>query len=329
MTGGEPLVSVVTPFYNTRPYLAECIESVLRQSYQNWEYALVNNCSTDGSAEIADRYARLDSRIRVLNNASFIGQVANYNGALAHISPDSRYCKVVEADNWIFPNCLEEMVALAEAQPSVGIIGCQYHEGTRVTAARLEHASPAIDGKTACKMNLVDGVPLFGAPTNLLLRSSIVRGRRPFYDPNSLHPDKDVCYSVLQQWNFGYVPQPLAFIRVDEKSISANLRELGTYDLQRFVLLQKYGRLLFPQEVEFRKISRQIERQHATSLVKRVLTSRRRRDVWRVHCQSLSPYGYELSWKRLLPLVTLAVVRRVFGTWSLAIAGTHEQKPAR
>jgi len=49
----EPLVSVVTPFYNTQAFLPECIESVLRQSYENWEYLLVDNCSTDGSGEIA------------------------------------------------------------------------------------------------------------------------------------------------------------------------------------------------------------------------------------------------------------------------------------
>ena len=43
----EPLVSVVTPVYNGDKYLADCVESVLKQTYQNWEYVIVNNCSTD------------------------------------------------------------------------------------------------------------------------------------------------------------------------------------------------------------------------------------------------------------------------------------------
>ena len=51
----QPLVSVVTPFYNTADYLGECIESVLRQTYENWGYVLVDNCSTDGLSEIAER----------------------------------------------------------------------------------------------------------------------------------------------------------------------------------------------------------------------------------------------------------------------------------
>ena len=62
----RPLVSVVTPFFNTAPYLAECIESVLAQSYSHFEYILLDNCSTDGSSEIAAAYASRDSRIRLI-----------------------------------------------------------------------------------------------------------------------------------------------------------------------------------------------------------------------------------------------------------------------
>ena len=60
----QPLVSVVTPFYNTADYLRECIESVLAQTYTRFEYILVDNQSTDGSAEIAAEYSKRDSRIR-------------------------------------------------------------------------------------------------------------------------------------------------------------------------------------------------------------------------------------------------------------------------
>ena len=61
----QPLISVVTPVYNTEKYLAECIASVLGQTYQNWEYVIVNNCSTDKSLEIAQRYVQEIPRIRV------------------------------------------------------------------------------------------------------------------------------------------------------------------------------------------------------------------------------------------------------------------------
>ena len=97
MESEAPLVSFVTPFYNTAAYLEECITSVLRQTYRNWEYVLVNNCSTDSSAEIADRYAKqYPGRIRLQHNTAFLSQVQDYNAALRAVSPESKYCKVVQ-----------------------------------------------------------------------------------------------------------------------------------------------------------------------------------------------------------------------------------------
>ena len=109
----RPLVSIVTPVYNDAHYLSECIESILAQTYPQWEYTILNNCSTDGSAEIARRYAARDARIRVYDNASCLPAVANHNAAIRRISSESKYCKIVFSDDWIFPECLDRMVSLS------------------------------------------------------------------------------------------------------------------------------------------------------------------------------------------------------------------------
>lgn len=88
---GCPLVSVVTPFYNTAAYLDEAIRSVRAQRYANFEYILADNCSTDGSLEIARHHAAEDPRIRVIAATEFIAQFPNYNRALRLISPQARY----------------------------------------------------------------------------------------------------------------------------------------------------------------------------------------------------------------------------------------------
>ena len=82
-----PLVTVLTPVYNGEAYFAECIESVLSQTYQNFEYIIVNNCSTDRSLEIAKTYAARDSRVRIHTNEKFVDVIANHNTAFRLMSP--------------------------------------------------------------------------------------------------------------------------------------------------------------------------------------------------------------------------------------------------
>jgi glycosyltransferase involved in cell wall biosynthesis len=115
----QPMVSVVVPAHNEAQNISECIESVLAQTHQNWECIILDNCSTDGTGEIAHQYAARDPRIHVRENKELLRAVANFNSALRQISGESKYCKIVFADDWIFPECLERMVAVAEEQPSV------------------------------------------------------------------------------------------------------------------------------------------------------------------------------------------------------------------
>src|ERR1700683_1050672 len=105
-----PLVSVVTPAYNEEKYLGECIESVLAQTYTNWDYTIVNNGSTDGTLAIAQKYAAANPRIRVISHDTVIPALANFNFSLRQASTASKYYKMVLADDWMFPECLERMV---------------------------------------------------------------------------------------------------------------------------------------------------------------------------------------------------------------------------
>ncbi len=87
--GTQPLVSVVTPVYNGEAFLDQCIESVLRQTYDNWEYVLLDNASTDRTPEIIAAYAEREPRIRVLRNPEVLPQIPNWNRSMRAISGDS------------------------------------------------------------------------------------------------------------------------------------------------------------------------------------------------------------------------------------------------
>src|SRR4051794_31352050 len=93
----EPLVSVVTPVFNGEAYLAECIESVLGQTYSRWDYTIVDNCSSDRTLSIARKYAAADPRIRIHCNDTHVRVIQNFNIAFRQISPESKYCKPLSA----------------------------------------------------------------------------------------------------------------------------------------------------------------------------------------------------------------------------------------
>jgi glycosyltransferase involved in cell wall biosynthesis len=114
-----PLVSVISPVYNGEAHLAECIESVLAQTYPDWEYLVVDNCSTDRTFEIAERYAKQDARVPIVRNERFVSAAQNHNIGLGQMSSESRYCKFVHADDWLFAECL----AVAEAQTGAYAFG--------------------------------------------------------------------------------------------------------------------------------------------------------------------------------------------------------------
>lgn len=80
----SPLVSIITPVFNTEKYITDTIDSVLNQTYENWELLLVDDCSSDRSFELISDYAQLDTRIRVFNNKINSKAFETRNVALRH-----------------------------------------------------------------------------------------------------------------------------------------------------------------------------------------------------------------------------------------------------
>jgi len=238
-----PLVSVVVPFYNAERFLAECIESVLAQTFEHWEMILLNNGSTDASLAIAERFAAKDSRIRIHSNREVLPVKRNHNLALRLLSPASKYCKVLHADDLMFPECLAKMVAVAEDNPAVGIVSSYALDGVRVRWAGLPPARTVFSGQEICRATLLRKLYVFGSPSSLLIRSDLVRSRPNFYD-EALHPYADVaaCYETLRNSDFAFVHQILTFTREHKQSLSFTLKwRLGTQPSLQLELLVRYG----------------------------------------------------------------------------------------
>ena len=249
------LVSVVTPVYNGAEYIAECIEGVVRQTYEHWEYVILDNCSTDQTLEIARSYEAHDSRIRVVAADVFVGAVENANRVLRELSPASKYCKVLHADDWLFPECLERMVELAEQNPSVGIVSAYRLEESKVTLDGLPHTISVLPGREIARATLLDWPYgyLFGSPSSLLIRSDLIRARDPFYNPeNRFTNDLEACYEVLHAADFGFVHQVLTFTRRAEGSPFSAYVRLGAQLPDAISLYERYGPVYLEQD-EYRR----------------------------------------------------------------------------
>jgi glycosyltransferase involved in cell wall biosynthesis len=298
MSAREPLVSVVTPVYNGEPYLRECIESVLAQTYSSWDYTIVNNCSTDGSLEIAREYAARDPRIRVVDNERFVRVIENHNIAFRQISPASEYCKVVAADDWIFPECLERMVRVGEEHPRVLIVGAYALSGAVVEwSGVLRYPSTVVPGRDACRGRLLGGRSVFGNPSAVLFRSSIVRSREAFFNETNLHADTEVCYEFLQDGDFGFVHQVLTYRREREQSMTSLSRELNTYLPNKMAELVVYGPKYLSEEELERRIRAQLD-EYYRYLGRRAF-KRPGAKFWNYHREKLTALGHPMSRRRV------------------------------
>jgi glycosyltransferase involved in cell wall biosynthesis len=253
----EPLVSVVTPVYNGQRYLAECAESVLRQTYSRWEYLIADNASTDQTSTIADEFAARDARIRVIHETEFVDVLASHNRAVRTIHPSTRYLKIVHADDWLYPECLERMVQVAEKHPAVGVVS-----SFRLVGNHVEHESPMPYSQSTMRGRDVVRWELFGpkgstwvtgSDSSLMFRAHFVRRANNFYDPTVWHCDTDTAYRVLMESDFGFVHQALTFTRRHPGALTPFSYRVWSFITRDGRLLMRYGpRLLSAREYRTR-----------------------------------------------------------------------------
>jgi glycosyltransferase involved in cell wall biosynthesis len=117
----SPLVSVCLPNLNTRPYLQERIDTILSQTYSNWELVVSDNFSDDGSWEFLQSVAAQDSRVSI-GQAPRAGLYPNWNNCLRRAK--GKYVYIATSDDTMAADCLEKMVDALERHPTVDLAHC-------------------------------------------------------------------------------------------------------------------------------------------------------------------------------------------------------------
>jgi glycosyltransferase involved in cell wall biosynthesis len=306
VTDSQPAVSIVTPVYNGERYLAQCVESVLAQTYQNWEYIIVNNSSSDRTSEIAAEYHARDRRIRLVNCSEFVGVIENHNRAFRLISPDSVYCKVVSADDWLLPECILRLVEKAEQNPRVGIVGSYaiHSKGIRWIGLPLDRS--VFDGSEVCRLYLLGVLDSFATPSSVLYRSSLVRSRDAFFPGSMPNADLEAALIALESVDFAFVHQILSFLRIHKEAVSSDLFELSSFLHDRIQFLAEYGPM-YLTDAERQGRERQLLSELYDSLAVGFVNLKGK-EFWDYHLRRLTHAGHPFRRTRLAGAVCMKLL---------------------
>jgi glycosyltransferase involved in cell wall biosynthesis len=330
----QPLVSIVTPVYNGAEYLSECIESILAQTYHNWDLTIVDNCSTDETPEIVRRYAAQDCRIRIHINRDFLPVMVNHNAAFRQISPASKYCKVVFADDWIFPECIERMVSTAEEFPSVGLVGAYVLQGADVICTGLPYKTRMVSGREICRRHLLDRLYVFGSANAVLYRTDLIKSRDPFYNEENIHGDTEACFTLLKNSDFGFVHQVLTFTRVRPESLTTISHDFQTDRAGTLQVLLAHGPEYLTRD-ELDVLLRRHISDYYKYLSKCFLLGHRQ--ILNFHKKKLMEAGVGFSWRQLAggmfaamwghALQPKSTIQKLLKTATRPASSVHKQSP--
>ncbi len=304
-----PMISVLTPVYNGERYLAECIESVQAQTCTNWEYIIVDNCSKDGSAELAERYAATDERIRVVRCTEFVNVHRNFSRCARLMHSGSKYCKFLAADDWMYPECLARMVSVAERHPTVGIVTSYRLLGNELGhGGFVPYTVEVVPGVQLVRAALLDEAFVTGSPSQLLYRADLVRHTDPFFDQSWWHSDTHAAYRTLMGCDLGFVHQVLTYTRLHPDALTSTMRRVNTQLPHEIRLRLEFGRkVLTPRE--YREGLRSFLRSYSWYLLKQYAKPSRLNDVefYEHHRDQISCMLVEVSSDREARIVLMCL----------------------
>lgn len=216
----DSLVSVIIPVYNVRPYLAEALDSVIHQTYENLEILITDDGSTDGSGELCDEYAEADKRINVFHTGNR-GLAAARNYGLDHIQEKAEYIVFLDGDDWMEPVAIQLLIEAASRHHADLICCRHFHEYyTKTKLSRAPDLLQVLEGDQIIRSFLCfEGIG--DEVWNKLYRKKLFNAVR--YPEGRYYEDIATTYRVVT--NVGkavVIPNRLIHYRARRSSISSS-----------------------------------------------------------------------------------------------------------
>lgn len=233
-----PTVSVCIPTYRGATHIGAAIESVLAQSYTDFELIVIDDNSPDDTAAIVQGY--LDPRIRFLQNPGNLGPQGNWNRCLNEAC--GKYFKLLPQDDLLAPDCLAKQVAILD-QDDAQRIALVYCARTIVDAQDRPlmvrgysgGRTGVINAQNLIRHCLRRGTNLIGEPGSVLFRRQLANSVGLFDASIPYVLDLDYWFRLLLKGDSYYLPEALASFRVSRGSWSVAIGSKQSIDYRRFI----------------------------------------------------------------------------------------------
>jgi glycosyltransferase involved in cell wall biosynthesis len=267
-------VSISIPTYNGALYLEECLDSAISQTFADIEIVIVDDCSTDETLGIAERYAKQDRRIRVFRNKKRLGLVGNWNKSIQYSTGE--WVKFLFQDDSLDENCIEKMLKAAETKETGATKNLivsernfviengvaenlrHFYENSAISLADIFPGRSCILPEELSEAILERGVGVnfVGEPTSVMIRRDICF-QYSFFNPNLVHLcDLEYWTRIGTNERLVYLPEKLVDFRVHNQSASAYNHAHKQFQLEyldNIILLHDY--LYHPFYENFRRVS--------------------------------------------------------------------------
>lgn len=236
----DSLVSIIVPIYNAEKYLDSCIQSVLRQTYTNWELILIDDGSTDKSGRIAEEYGFSDERITVFHQKNLGVSLARNQGI---DEATGNYVVFLDADDELIEDCLAKTVNIAE-ETNADVVAGRSCENQELFQDRIIWT-----GAEALENSLKDHLFTYSACAKLIRREFI--GKTRFTPDIRINEDSYFVFQLLCKQNvFVLTNDVIYFYRANSESSS------------RTVFSEKYFDILKVSDLKYKKIEEQFPQMH-------------------------------------------------------------------
>lgn len=239
----KAMVSVLIPCYNHEKFVADCLESILNQTYPRFEVIICDDCSKDQSVSVIKKQsARFEAkgiRLLLLENEENRGITKNINRMLKEAKGE--YVKIIASDDMLAENYMSEMVASLEQNASLKFLfsnGYKVKEAAAYPVEQKYFLEPLMNEMPDCTENVLERIyshNFVPAPTLLFRRSVLdeVGG----YDESIAIEDLEMLLRVLQRYpqGMGACEKKLVYYRINDNSITSMVSNAGAKKRIRFM----------------------------------------------------------------------------------------------